>query len=47
LKLSAAFGRELVTTFQAAALADVVDRGEQAGYVVGFGKARRYRGAEA
>src|SRR5215469_11010403 len=30
-----------------AALADVVDRGEQAGYVVGFGKARRYRGAEA
>src|SRR5215469_16827516 len=30
-----------------AALADVVDRGEQAGYVVGFGKARRYGGAEA
>jgi hypothetical protein len=29
------------------ALADVVDRGEQAGYVVGFGKARRYGGAEA
>src|SRR6516225_9607587 len=29
-----------------AALADMVDRGEQAGYVVGFGKARRYGGAE-
>jgi hypothetical protein len=30
-----------------AALADVIDRGEQAGHVVRFGKARRYGGAEA
>ena len=30
-----------------AALADVVDRGEQAGYIVRLGKARRYGGAEA